>query len=136
MPGETARQNGRKGGRPKGAVSRQTLDKAQAREYVRQQVIARLEPLLEAQFAHAEGLKYLVTRERKTGKFIRVTEAMARLKIDPETTEEQEIIEVWEKDPSVHAFTDLLNRALDKPKEQEQEHKIAGTLTITVKKPW
>ena len=31
---------------------------------------------------------------------------------------------MWEKDPSVQAFADLLNRALDKPKEQEQEVKL------------
>ena len=30
----------------------------------------------------------------------------------------QEIIEVWEKNPSIHAFTDLMNRTLDDPKEQ------------------
>ena len=107
-------------GKPKGHKLPQTLDKLQAREFVRQQVIARLTPLLEAQFAHAEGLKYLVTRERKTGKFIRVTEAMARIKLDP-SNESEEVIEVWEKDPSVQAFTDLLNRALDKPAEQEQK---------------
>jgi hypothetical protein len=28
-----------------------------------------------------------------------------------------EIIEVWEKDPNVMAFTDLLNRAIGKPVE-------------------
>ena len=30
------------------------------------------------------------------------------------------------KDPSVQAFTDLMNRAIDKPKEQELEVKLAG----------
>ncbi len=54
-------------------------------------------------------------RERKGGKFLRVTESMAKAKLG----KGEEIIEVWEKDPSVQAFTDLMNRALDKPKEQE-----------------
>ena len=57
----------------------------------------------------------MVVREKKGGKFIRVTEAMARAKLG----KGEEIIEVWEKDPSIHAFTNLMNRALDKPKEQE-----------------
>lgn len=70
--------------------------------------------MLAAQIANAQGLKYLVTRDKKSGKFIRVTEAMARAK----SGDHEEIIEVWEKDPSVQAFTDLLNRALDKPAEQ------------------
>ena len=47
----------------------------------------------------------------KTGKFIRVGPAMAG-------AANEETIEVWEKDTSTQAFTDLLNRALDKPAEQ------------------
>jgi hypothetical protein len=33
-------------------------------------------------------------------------------------THTEEVIEVWEKDPSVQAFTDLMNRTIDKPIEQ------------------
>ena len=83
---------------------------------VRNAVIAELTPLLQAQIAHAKGLSYLVVRDKQTGKFLRVTEAMAKAKL----SQDEVIIEVWEKDPSVQAFTDLLNRALDKPREQEQ----------------
>jgi len=106
-----ARENGKKGGRPVGSRSKHTLDKELAREHVRQMVIARLGPLVEAQIANAEGIKYLVTRDEKTGKFIRVGAAMAG-------NAGERTIEVWEKDPAIQAFTDLLNRALDKPKEQ------------------
>lgn len=106
-------------GRPKGSLEASTLGKIEAREYVRQRVTASLEPLIAAQIANANGLKYLVTRDKKTGKFIRVGPAMAG-RVNEDT------IEVWEKDPSVQAFTDLLNRALDKPKEQEQEIKLTG----------
>ena len=42
---------------------------------------------------------------------------MARVKLGAK----EEIIEVWEKDPSVQAFTDLLNRAIDKPADQLPE---------------
>ena len=102
-------------GRKKGPA---TLEKEAAREIVRLRVTAELEPLLAAQIDNAKGLKYLVIRDKKTGKFIRVTEAMARKRSHRELQKDEEIIEVWEKDPSVQAFTDLLNRALDKPKEQ------------------
>lgn len=64
-----------------------------------------------AQVAHAKGLSYLVTRDKRTGKFIRVGAAVAR-------RTNEETIEVWEKDPSVQAFTALLNRAIDKPVER------------------
>ena len=106
---------GRKtGGRQKGSRNKATLDKEQAREAARAMITAELSPMIQAQIEHAKGLKYLVTRDRKTGKFIRVTEAMAKAKLG----DDEEIIEVWEKDPSTQAFTDLLNRALDKPAEQ------------------
>lgn len=111
-------------GKPKGYKAPKTLDKLAAREFVRQRVTAALAPLIDAQIANASGLKYLVVREKGTGKFVRVTEAMARVK----QGQSEETIEVWEKDPSVQAFTDLLNRALDKPAEQEQAVAVAGTV--------
>ena len=116
-------------GRPKGTTGIKhsyTLTKEEARNEVRKAIGRHADKLVEAQIANAQGLKYLVTRDRKSGKFIRVTEAMARAK----QGDDEEIIEVWEKDPSVQAFTDLLNRYLDKPKEQEAEVAVKGTLRI------
>ena len=54
-------------GRPKGYKFQKTLDKEAARELVRQRVTAVLEPMLDAQIAHAMGLKYLVTRSKIGG---------------------------------------------------------------------
>lgn len=84
------------------------MDKIAAREYVRALVIAEMGPMLKAQIAHAKGLSYLMVRD-KAGKFTKVSAASAK-----QFTGE-EILEVWEKDPSVQAFTDLLNRAIGKP---------------------
>jgi hypothetical protein len=117
----------RKRGRPKGSKSKNTLEKEALRELVRERVAKSLKPLVEAQIANALGVKYLVVRDKKSGKFIRVTQAMAK---QAENKGQFERVEVWEKDPSVQAFTDLLNRALDKPKEQEQEIKLAGELGL------
>jgi hypothetical protein len=108
-------------GRPKGKEPK-TLEKEAAREYVRQMVTQALQPMVEAQIKHAKGLSYLMVRDAASGKFVRVTEAMARQTLRPGET----IVEAWEKDPSVQAFSDLLNRALDKPKEQEQTIRITG----------
>ena len=110
-------------GRRKGTKNPATLSKEAAREVARQRILADIEPMLAAQIDHAKGLKYLVTRDRKTGKFIRVGPALASLA-------NEETIEVWEKDPSVQAFTDLMNRALDKPKEQEQEISLRGSVDV------
>jgi len=130
MPGEASRANGRKGGRPRGSKSPQTLDKLMAREFTRQRVTEALEGLLEAQIAHAKGLKYLVVRNAKTGKFERVTKERMDALLESGDEQELERLEVWDKDPSVQAFTDLLNRALDKPAEQEQSHKHSGKIEI------
>lgn len=97
-------------------------DRESARQILQALIYADLRPLVEAQLANAKGIKYLVTRRKSTGKFIRVTEAMAKLKSDKKTPgldgdDDEETIEVWEKDPSVYAFTDLINRILGKPVE-------------------
>lgn len=102
-------------GMPKGYKTRKTLDKEAARAALRELVVAQLRPLVDAQVANAMGLKYLVVREKSSGKFLRVSEIAAK------AAQGEEIIEVWEKDPCVQAFTDLMNRALDKPAEQEQQ---------------
>jgi hypothetical protein len=130
MGGAASRQNGRKGGRPTGAKSQATLTKEQAREALRTIVLRDMDALVAAQIAQAKGLKYLVTRDKKSGKFIRVTETMAKARLSQPDAEQDDIIEVWEKDPSVHAFTDLMNRALDKPKEQEQAIDLQTKVTI------
>ena len=125
---------GRKtGGKQKGYKAPQTLDKQLQRERLRALICAELEPMAHAQIANAKGIKYLVTRHKQSGKFIRVTEAMAKVKLG----DDEEIIEVWEKDPSVQAFTDLMNRALDKPAEQVQvTGPEGGPLEIVVSLPW
>jgi hypothetical protein len=118
-----SRHGGRRpgAGKPKGHQAQGTLDKIAARELVRIRVTAALGPLVDAQIANATGLKYLVTRDKKSGKFVRVTEAMARL------AKRQEIIEVWEKDPSTPAFAYLLDRALDRTAEQEIPIRVRGS---------
>ena len=100
-----------------------TITKEQAREALRQIVLREMEKLVSAQMAHAQGLKYLVAREKGTGKFTRLTQAQTEAILSGESDQYAQI-EVWEKDPSVQAFTDLMNRALDKPKEQEQDLNI------------
>jgi hypothetical protein len=101
------------------------IEKEVLREETRALIAPNLARLLAAQIANATGIKYLVTRDKKTGKFIRVTEAMARRKqktaaaaATDAPAENEEVIEVWEKDPNVQAFTDLMNRLIDKPAEQ------------------
>jgi hypothetical protein len=110
-------------GRPKGSKEKGTLAKEAAREALRLIVTEHMREMAEAQIAAAKGTKYLVYRNKLGGEFRAVTKAM----IDEGILEKENVtIEVWDKQPSTPAFTDLMNRALDKPKEQEQEVKITG----------
>jgi hypothetical protein len=85
-------------GRPKGSKDPHTLLKEQAREEVRQQITAELSTLVAAAIKRAKGLSYLVTRDAKTGKFIRVTRQTLG--------STQTAIEVWEKEPDIAAIRD------------------------------
>lgn len=87
-----------------------------ARELTRQMVTDALAPMIRAQIAHACGIGHLYTRD-KAGKFTKI-ENQAR--VDAILAEGKQDIDYWifTKDPSTQAFTDLLNRALDKPAEQ------------------
>jgi hypothetical protein len=60
-------------GRKVGSKLRKTLEK----EAARIAITKHLEPLIEAQVANALGIKYLVKRDKKTGKFTRVQAAAA-----------------------------------------------------------
>ena len=105
-------------GRPTGSKDPHTLEKAAAREHVRQRITAELDPLIDAALKRAKGLSYLVTRDAKTGKFVRVTRAPL--------ASTQTAIDVWEKEPDMGAIRDLLDRAIDKPRDQQIDVKVDG----------
>lgn len=111
-------------GPAKGTKYAPTLEKEAAREVFRAEVLKHMKPLLQRQIAHAMGIGHLYTRD-KNGKFSKVEN---QAQIDRLLTEGEEDKDYWifSKDPSVQAFTDIMNRALDKPKEQEQTIEIKG----------
>lgn len=107
-------------GRPKGH-SKPILDKLMAREELRRIVIEHIVPMTLAQVAQANGIKYLVVREKASGKFKRVGKSRAE-----RLNDDEEIIEIWEKDPSTSAYADLMNRAIDKPTETVEMNVTGG----------
>ena len=96
-------------GRPKGRKDPHTLEKEAAREHARKRITAELDALIDAALTRAKGLSYLVTRDAKTGKFVRVTRRTLA-STDAAT-------EVWEKEPDISAIRDLLDRAIGEPTE-------------------
>lgn len=113
-------------GRPKGTVNLSTITKEQARDALRQIVLEKMERLVSAQLDNATGIRHFIVRGAG-GKFERLTDPeQIEAALNADEAEEGKTYWIYTKDPSVQAFTDLMNRALDKPKEQEQEIKITG----------
>ena len=108
-------------GPKKGAKYAKTVAKEQAREIVREIITGELEPLIEAQIASAIGVSHFLVRNKTTGKFERITDPD---KIEAAMNAGGEYYRIFTKDPNVHAFADLMNRALDKPAQQT---KVTGT---------
>jgi len=104
-----------------------TLQKIHARELVRQKITENLNTLIDAQIDNACGLNHLMMRDPKTGQFTRVTGDAKQI---DKALKSKNAFWIYTKDPNVAAFTDLLNRALDKPAEHVE---IAGEGSITIK---
>jgi hypothetical protein len=113
-------------GRKPGSKGKNNDLKDELRKFLRKKVAKEFGPMIDAQIAQAKGISYLVVREKLTGKFVRVAETRAKL-----TNPAEEIVEVWEKDPSTQAFDSLANRTIDKPAETlEGSLGLTGALTI------
>ena len=116
MPGRQSRENGKKGGRPKGARSQSTIDKELHREVLRQLVVAELEPMTQAQIEHAKGIGYMVLRN-PDGTFTRATDTK---QIDAALASGASTFKIFTQAPNVQAYIALMDRALDKPIERQE----------------
>ncbi len=121
------------GGKPRGHRTAATIDKILHREELRRLVVAHLEPMTLAQIAHAQGVSYMVLR-CPDGTFTRATDEK---QIDAACASGAQAFRIFTQAPNVQAYTDLMNRALDKPIEQlEVTGAEGGPLEIIVKVPW
>lgn len=103
-------------GLKKGFKFARTVEKELERERLRQLVIAHLEPMTLAQIKHAQGVSYMVLRH-PDGTFARATDED---EINAACAAGAEAFQIFTQAPNVQAYTDLMNRALDKPPEQLQ----------------
>lgn len=115
--GDASRENGKKGGRPKGALSKTTLSaneqKAIAREVIRAHITAHIPAIIEAQKDNALGVQYLVVRD-KNGSYVEATNAaqvQAALKAGGDA------FRVFTRQPHQGSAAMLLAYAADKPVE-------------------
>lgn len=131
MPGPTARENGKKGGRPVGALSSTTLSaneqKAIARETIRAAVIAKIPDIVEAQTENALGISYMVIRD-KNGSYVEATnkqQVMAALAAGGDA------FRMYTRQPHQASAAMLLAYAADKPVEPvEVSGKDGGPLEV------
>jgi hypothetical protein len=125
-PAEEVIVRKRKRGRPRGKTQN-TIEKEAAAEALRQMVLTNMRPLVERQMANSMGVGHMYTRD-KHGRYTRI-ENEEQVWQMLQTGTEGEHFWIFTKDPSVSAFTDLMNRALGKPVEA-QEVKHSGGLTV------
>jgi hypothetical protein len=105
------------GGKPKGYKAPKTLEKEAARAILRQRVTERLLPMVDAQIDNAMGIRHFIVRG-PAGKFERLTDPVQiEAALNAEGATEGSTYWIYTKDPCTPAFTDLLNRTIDKPAE-------------------
>jgi len=120
----------RYGGRAKGTLNKKTVaekvNQELYREQVRQFVTANLQPMLEAQLEHSKGVQYMVLR-MPDGTYARATDVK---QIDAACAVGASAFKIMTQAPNTQAFVALMDRALDKPREQPQDINIKGTIDI------
>jgi polysaccharide pyruvyl transferase WcaK-like protein len=113
MAGDVSRQNGAKGGRPPGSISNSTLEKQEARDFIRKRVREALAPMVDAQILHCQGVSYMRLRN-PDGSFARATDEK---QIDAAIAAGASWFQIFTEAPNTQAFVALSDRAFDKPKE-------------------
>ncbi len=115
------------GGKPKGFKFPATIEKETQREIARQLIAKRLEPIIDAQCDNAQGVKHFMKRDPESGKFERLTNPdQIAAAMNEDGAEEGSTYWIYTKDPSPQSAKEMLDRLLDRSKEQEQEIKLTG----------
>lgn len=110
-------------GKPKGFKAPATLDKEAARTEYQRIMTGRFAGLLSAQYQTAVGVSQMVLRDAK-GQF-KVLDDPDELK---KAVEDGEVLEIFTRLPNAQAQSDILNRVMDKPKEQALAVTVNHTL--------
>jgi hypothetical protein len=75
-----------------------------------------LEALVKAKIEAAKGKSFLVICDKRNRKFLRVAGTNTKL------AKHEELLEVWERDPDVQAYTELMDFALGEPVVMERSN--------------
>jgi hypothetical protein len=139
MPGQTARENGRKGGRPKGRKNTATLEKEAVLNAIKQRIFQKADQLIGAQFSIAEGCSYLFKviyykegKEKKSKHVLVKDPEEIRQYLDGELDEDKYYFITTDR-PDNKAIANLLDRGSGEPKESVE---LSGSLSISKALDW
>ena len=106
------------GGTKVGYKQAPTLAKEAAREAVRQRITERLVPIVDAQIDAALGIKHFMARNPQTGEWKRLQSfrEIEQALNDPRAKDGSTYY-IHTKDPNVQSARELLDRAIDRPRE-------------------
>ena len=108
---ETARINGRKGGRPKGSKERQTLEREELLRLFRARVAQNFQPVLDALFQAALGVSHLMAKDRH-GQWTEVTDPAVMAQV---LNREERFYRIYAHNPDLRALKDILDRTFGSP---------------------
>ena len=130
MAGRASRENGRKGGRPKGAKSPQTLEREAVAAAFRERVFKKADRLLNAQLTLAEGCSFLfkIVKRGKREEHVIVTDPKEIKAYLDGDLDDEEYRYISTKEPNNQAIDSMLNRTLGKPKETVEVQGNPGPL--------
>ncbi len=136
MAGTQSRENGKKGGRPKGSMSaasiQKMVDKTRAREFAAALFVNELEPILRAQIEHAKGVSYMTLRHQD-GSYTRATDEK---QVDAGLAAGEPLMQLFTQAPNTQAFMALWDRTLDKPIERQEHSGPGGGPIRVLERPW
>jgi hypothetical protein len=117
--GLAKRINLARGGKRPGAGGPKGFDKIAQHLRLKEMVAAEQDAMTSAQIEAAKGVKYLVARNKKGGKFTHLTAELAKRILSGED-KENEIVEEWEKLPSTQAYAYLLDQTVGKATDVQE----------------
>ena len=107
------------GGKPKGYIFPQTLQKEEGKALLREKVLAQLGPIVDALIGKAKGINHFMLRDPENGQWIRVDDPdQIVAALNAPGAEAGSTYWIHVKDPDVAAAKDILDRAIGKPVEE------------------
>jgi len=120
----------RVGGKPKGYVFPQTLQKEEGKARLREKVLAELDPIVDALIGKAKGISHFMLRDPENGQWKRLEDPIEiAAALNHPQAEQGSTYMIHTKDPDVAAAKDILDRAIGKPVEELQ---VDGAMKLVV----